>query len=431
MNIILISLDSVRKDILYDNTTSLPNINNLTDNCLLFHNAITQTPWTLPSHVSLFTGLYPFNHKIQRPDKNKIDPKIKTIFDILMDNKVTTYTFSNDIGTLKHIHKYGFRNNFKNVGTDTLRDIKPIIKTIKDDSFLFIHYWGTHLPYLTKVYPRNYRESISNFLTWLKYTRGDKLRAMRFIPQQDGFNRTMQVVSMTVSMDEHSKQRVKEGYFRAIQVADRFIGRITKLLKKRGIFEDTVFIILSDHGEGFNDNDELKETAYFTHGHFLYDYVINVPLIISSAKLFPGTKDIHGQVELIDILPTICDLFGIDSLDVDYTLDGSSIMKQINHQKFKELGYSETYFSFIPKQCLRSNDFKYIKYLNADYEYFFDLLADSDEQSNIITADRKEEFSKKLESFIRSNKQEFKDVFLEEEEADQISRRLRNLGYEW
>src|SRR5438046_4297040 len=109
------------------------------------------------------------------------------------------------------------------------------------------------------------------------------------------------------------KDRLYDG---DIAYADSALGNFVQYLKKSGWYENSVIILVGDHGEGLGEHHEE------THGIFLYDSTTHVPLIIKLPRQKNSGKVIEAQVRTLDILPTALDLVGIAA---PAALDGKSL----------------------------------------------------------------------------------------------------------
>jgi arylsulfatase A-like enzyme len=317
-NVILISIDTLRADHLgcygyHRNTT--PNIDLLSKDSVLFENAYSTTSWTLPAHISLLTSLYTNKHKTYSL-LQKIDPKIPLLSNYLRKNQYYTAAITGGgfVG-----YYYGFAKGF-----DTFKDFKAAGDlSIRDDEaellyklasqwleenknkkfFLFLHTYQPHDPYLL---PSHIKKAFVN-----ENDKWQEIFFSRLLINKDRYE---------ISFSEQDKENIINLY----DSEEYFVGPLLKKLKELNVFDNTLIIILSDHGEEFYDHHA------WIHGHSLYNELTKIPLIIKFPNnLFKNTR-VENPVRMIDIMPTI-----LDYLNLNYKstkLDGKSLLQIIRHK---------------------------------------------------------------------------------------------------
>jgi arylsulfatase A-like enzyme len=196
------------------------------------------------------------------------------------------------------------------------------------------------------------------------------------------------------------------------------------LLKELNVFNKTTIIITSDHGE------EFLEHGMFRHGYQLYEETIRVPLIIVSPRLGKDNQRVAFPVNLIDIMPTILDIFGIECSN---GTDGKSLVPLLTQNKKGEsFSISETAWKGTRAQSVRVGDWKCINNIRKTKKELFDLTEDPGERNNLYSQEleRAKTFSRLLatamadkhviqENSARTGSQ------LQKEQLD----KLRSLGY--
>ena len=275
--IILISIDTLRADALgcYGNANNpTPHLDWLANHGVLFENSIAPTPLTLPSHTTLLTGLHPLQHGVLVNSKTALSKEVGTLAEQLHDAGWKTGAIVSS--AILH-HRYGlargfddYRDNFfadMTVRGDNSFDLidarvttREAIEWIQshrdaDRFFLFLHYIDPHAPYVPPP------------------------RFARAFPDQP--------------------------YLGEVAFVDAQVGRLMRFMEKENLLEGTLWIVTSDHGEA------LGQHGVRTHGCFLYDEIIRVPLILSGAGV-EEAKVAHETVGLIDVAPTILDLAGLE-----------------------------------------------------------------------------------------------------------------------
>lgn len=198
---------------------------------------------------------------------------------------------------------------------------------------------------------------------------------------------------------ETTRERHINDYDSEIAFVDEYVGKIVDKLKAKGLYDDTVFVLTSDHGEGFNEH------GYYFHGQTLYNEVLHVPLLIH----VPGWNErkVDGPVSLLDVAPTLLDLFEI-SIPADF--EGKSLVSAMmgrtgvpDRPIFSEL---LPYTNWKEKnEAIIDGDDKFIINVTNGVEELYDLSEDPGEQHN-LRQERKErgdELKKRLYQFMQGN----------------------------
>jgi arylsulfatase A-like enzyme len=332
--IILISLDTLRQDHLgcygYGRDTS-PHIDRFaSEAAVLFEAAYAQAPYTLPSHMSMLTGLYPEAHGILLPDptkeggRNRLAEGVKTLAEVLKEKGYKTTAFTD--GLLVD-GRFGFdqgfddyrderktrheENGFRRYGEALQQWIK---NNAAHDFFLFIHTYDTHAPY---VPPEPFR---SRFLSQ---------PAARTLPQASLLYCSLLGVHNAFRIEEYqSLQEVVDRYDGSIAFVDDQLGKLFGLLKKLGLWEKALIVVTSDHGESFMEN-----RLMMGHGLCVGNEEILVPLLIKLPGSLHRGRRVTRVVESVDIMPTI--LAAMD-LSVPEDVQGQDLLQGLNHDRWKK-----------------------------------------------------------------------------------------------
>jgi len=337
-NVILISLDTVRPDHLgcygYQRNTS-PAIDSLATDSVLFKNSYSTTSWTLPGHVSLLTSLDCRNHQVYFP-LQKMNPDVLTLADILRTEQFYCAAFTGG-GYLSET--YGFSKGFDSYQEIRLHGDQAIrfdeaerlaqlssrwLEDNKDKNFfLFLHTYQPHDPYAN--FSPSGREFLEEDAEWDQVKMGILLdeRGGRFYSQ----------------FSEKEKQNIIALYDGDLKYTDTFfVQPIMDKLKELGLYEKSLIILTSDHGEEFFDHEA------WLHDHSIYDEGTKIPLIIK----FPDTEHKGRQIEdiarITDIVPTILDQLRIKIKDTRF--DGASLFPLLN-------GKEKTQRTFVSDLALR------------------------------------------------------------------------------
>lgn len=285
-NILLISLDTLRPDHLgcygYDKKTS-PHLDRFAQQSVRFTNCRAQAPWTLPSHMALFTSMLPSENGVD--NINKVLPSdIATLPELLHGEGYRTAALVNNGQMRAH---WGFARGF-----DTWREFEADtptgncqnitgeaidwLKSVQRDApfFLFLHYYDAHEPYAA---PDLYRKQMGTSLT------GPETRKLCFSNRSPGRNFD----------DPKVLPDLIAAYDAEIAWLDHELGKLFAAIP-----ENTLVVVFSDHGEAF------KEHGWLLHGATLYEEEICVPLLIRPPTDRPG-KIVNDPVMLLDVAPTI------------------------------------------------------------------------------------------------------------------------------
>ena len=301
--VILISLDTLRQDHLslygYPRPTS-PNLDRLAHRSAVFTNAMAQAPYTLPSHMSMLTGLYPSAHDV-RLYEDVLGESFVTLAESLREAGFRTKAFtdggfmSSRFGFAQGFESYedsrepgGSRSNgFRRYGPE----VRRWISEHRDESFfLFIHSFNTHGPYWAEPEYRRELASTRPVLPEGASRVGDPMAYMRALGAHD-----------YLQLEQYdSLEEMIDYYDAAIRYVDDKVGELVGLLNSLDRFESCLIIVTSDHGEAF-----LDHGIYTGHGLTLYEEEVRVPLLIKfPGGQFAGVRS-EAIVRLIDLFPTV------------------------------------------------------------------------------------------------------------------------------
>jgi arylsulfatase A-like enzyme len=326
--ILLITVDTLRADAVscYNPGTNLtPNIDTFAKQSILFENALTNSPWTLPAIASMMTGMPPSVHQATRHHA-RITGKLPTLAGELkkagyytaaiginptltkqtnISNGFIYYDFYPKFSTgrsvgakiRKHLSQYIPDEKVTNVSaeglvidfgsfisTDGLTDLSiQWLSKNKDKSvFFWIHYFDPHVPYAPPArWLQGHEKKLVPHIGY-NFDRPDDLLTGVFVPTQK------------------EREWIKELYNGEVRYVDHNLGRLFAALKQMGIYDQSLIIVTSDHGEEF-----WEHGAYY-HGHSLYNELVSIPLIIK----LPGNaapKRVETTVSLQNLMPFILD----------------------------------------------------------------------------------------------------------------------------
>ncbi|HYC00532.1 MAG TPA: sulfatase [Candidatus Limnocylindrales bacterium] len=288
-NVVVISVDTLRADHVgaygYGRPTT-PNIDALAARGVLFENAISQSSWTRPAHMSILTGMHPREHGyVALADRRRLDDGVATIASVLRENGYTTAAFT---GGVNMSADYGFDQGFDLYRTngkyfrDNFEDARYWLDQNDGERFfLLFHGYDPHTPYLNDPVDR----------VALGLPRG---------PPEQGHRKTCRADGPRSRIDPFIDE-----YDAAVHRADRYVGKLIAELEQRGLAQKTLIVVLSDHGE------EFLEHGRCFHLATLYREVLHVPLILVAPGLAP--RRVAPLVAAsVTIAPTIMEMLGIE-----------------------------------------------------------------------------------------------------------------------
>jgi len=406
MNVLLIAIDTLRADRLgtygYQKNTS-PFIDKFAKSAVVFENYFAPEIPTQPSYTSLYTGQYSITHNIVTHGGSRtLSDKTPVLPEILHQNDYTTCAIDNLL-QMKPWFARGYEfyivtsynlPGFQFVSADMVnnRALEWLDNHHKEKFFMFIHYWDPHTPYLP---PKRYRK-----LFYEGNPSDPKDRSMKEFfktPHGQWFkNSWLKELGGNITDADY----VAAMYDSEIRYTDDAVKKVVNKLKTLGILEDTVIIILSDHGEVLTEH-----PGFFDH-HGLYEENIHVPLIIR----FPNReykKRVNQLVLTPDIAPTILEILGIETPN---SMEGISFLPKITGEDT-----SETYDFFTTQECawqakwaIREWPYKLIVAMGPDLhnqpkEELYNLEKDPTEQRNIVkkAMSLRNRLKRKLENWRR------------------------------
>jgi arylsulfatase A-like enzyme len=389
VNVMVIGLDTVRADHLgcygYHRDTS-PEIDRLAAEGTLFEYAVSHSPWTLPSFATVFTSLYPTQHRagFVRSSMGRGFPTLGTI---LSDNGYSTGAI---INTAALNPVFGIDRGFEyydvvpisagRVADGTTRAALEWIDAQGENPFfVFVHYYDPHLPFSPPApYDTLFDPDYSGPL-------GSSFDP-DFLPtdRMHGFEKMM-------ALPERDKQHIVALYDGEIAFADRAIGDLLDGLQARGLRENTLVVFMSDHGEEFFDH------GGFAHGHTLYEELLRVPLIFSLPGRIPARSRVPNMVRLVDIMPTVLALTGTET---DARMEGRDLNALFRGEPaagppqagalLVDEAFSEGMLYGPEQKSITAYPYKLIRKMASGVEILFDLYRDPGETENLAAATRGE-----------------------------------------
>ncbi len=419
-NVVVVVLDTVRPDHLslhgYGRKTS-PKLEALARESTVFDNAFSTSNWTAPSHASLFTGAVPTTHGLTRLHR-RFDTPLPTLAEVMSKEGYETVAVAANAVLMKQaLYDRGFaqyiepwqRHQLKLRGTQQLSperqlDLWNDLGTLDRNGlewiqgwlaersreqpfFLFVNLIGAHTPYLSAgpfqdaFDPARTRTDEQKDLLW-RYGKS--------------FNWYTRYYMGRESIAEEDLDFLVRHYDAELLYVDHQVGTLMRLLRDHDDWDDTLFIVTSDHGEAHGENDILG------HELVLHDVLTRIPMLVRyPARFAEGVRN-SNPVQIHDIFPTVLDVAGIP-LD-RYPSQGVSLASQhLDPERpiFSEVEVStdivksmknmlrdaddERRLAFFERssRSLICGDFKYIWASNGMHE-FYQRSSDPGEEKNLI-----------------------------------------------
>jgi arylsulfatase A-like enzyme/Tfp pilus assembly protein PilF len=392
LNVVVVTLDTLRADRLgcYGfRGTPTPNIDAVAAEGVVFEQATSTAPMTLPSHASIFTGLIPPKHGVRDNGGFFVEEKTTTLAERLKGGGYATAAF---VGAWVLDSRWGLGQGFDHYS----------------DHFDLSKYKVVNLGTVQKQGD----EVMDLALAWLEGAKAKKFFA--WIHLYDPH-------TPYEPPEPFASRYPGQKYLGEVAYTDEVVGRLVSWLKGAGAWDRTLLVLLADHGESLGDHGEN------THTFFVYDATQHVPLVVRTPWGDRGRN--AAQVSTVDLMPTVLDLVG---LAPQPELDGRSLARLVLHPAADAPGvaYSETYFPrfHFGWQHLRSLRDGQWKYIEAPTPELYDVQQDPGETKNVYKAysRRAEDLRLLLERMAGSGVQAAPDAAALDPETLQ---RLAALGY--
>lgn len=368
-NILIYLVDTLRADRLgcYGSTAGLtPEIDAFAGNAILFETAIAQSSWTKASVASVFTGMWPVRHgAVKRP--NKLAEEAVTLAEMLRDAGYATTAF---VANPNVSDRFGFDQGFENFTYYLREDMNPSDELTEkarawingrpgDDSrpfFLYLHNIDPHDPYSPPPeYLRRHAAEVPDaFVKNIAKIFGEMTNGRRPVSPK-------------------ALERLEALYDGDIAYNDQNFGTLINFLRQAELYDDTLILFLSDHGEEFYEHKHLR------HGRALFEESTRIPMILKLAGSETDLR-IKEPVQHIDILPTLLAYLG---LDVPTQVEGRNL--------FASATAPEAIFSYLhldggPRISVRQGRFKLHVHRTGDTLFkhqLYDLVADPGETRDL------------------------------------------------
>jgi arylsulfatase A-like enzyme len=418
-NVVLVTLDTIRAERLgtYGGRASTPTLDRLAQEGVRFALAISQVPTTTPSHVSMFTSLYPFSHGAK--NGLPIRPGLLTLPERLRELGYHTAAFTSAYTTKSNVTGLG---DWFDTYVDSLNPWIPFLAADAVEPLavyrLADRLTGNQIP-APLVNDRVFRwlrgPPPAPFFLWVHY-----FDAHAPFEPPDAWR------DLYSRAGDTGAERALALYDAELSFVDAQLGELLEALRSSGALADALLVVVADHGEAFGEPTLHPEHG---HGRTLYDSVLRVPLLFWGPGRVPAGALIEAQVETIDIAPTVLELLGGPVPEAFAGRSLAGLLRGRPAERVAErLAYSQTANHKRPRRySVRSTDWKLHVNVDAAEEELYDLAEDPRELHNRIgdapaVADRLRE---RLFTTMTVDGEADAEGALSEDAAD----RLRALGY--
>ncbi len=394
-NVLVITLDTLRADHVGSYgyaAAKTPVLDALAARGARFASATTTTPLTLSAHTSLFTGTFPTAHGVRDNTGFYVDDAVTTLAEVLKGRGYRTGGF---VGAFVLDARWGIAQGFDHYFDefDLSEDVGPGLDAIQRPGsdvvnaatawlkqpgsgpfFAWVHLYDAHTPYAA---PAEF--------------------AAQFPDTRDG------------------------AYDAEVAYADSQVGRLLATLQADGRLDNTVVVLLADHGE------QLGEHREQSHGFFVYDASVQIPLIIAGPGV--ATRVVPDQVRIVDVMPTVLDLAGVA---IPAGVQGASLRPALDGQRqallaFSESWYPRFHYGWSELRAVRDGRYKFIL---APRRELYDVVADPHEMNNLAAAEaaRADTLERALRALVAQTTRAGASTAPQPVDAA-AEQRLRALGY--
>ena len=305
--VVLITLDTTRRDALgvYGGRPEVtPEIDRLASRATVFEQAFSTSSWTLPSHASIFTGLYPSKHAAG-VSRAQLPAGTETLAGLLRRRGYLTAGFSagelssSRFGLAQGFHQYRNPDRFETPGgrvgdyVDDFLDrhgARPL--------FLFVNYFDPHAVYRA---PPEFAERLG------VAAREEKVRDLPVWGQliEGEISSWRKAVEGEAPITPEVMEYLESAYLAEVAYVDHLVGRLLDRLRQLGVFDRALIVVTADHGE------LLGEGGYVSHAARLDPELVEIPLIVKWPAQQRGERD-GRLVSLVDLFPTILTAAGVE-----------------------------------------------------------------------------------------------------------------------
>lgn len=386
-NIIVVVFDTLRWDYFQQLFSFDKEFADVLSSFINFNNAYSPSSWTLPSHMSLFTGLYPSEHKVHENPNSEISE----VFDLASKyegNFLTSFASANGyktIGMSANLMISGLTgfdqrfDHFYNIDTGRLSGLnrniyhgKLIGKLESANSILISHLRG---------FPGN--KGYKNICTLINkmdfshpfflFANLMEMHDPYFKLHWDDNKKILEDILGLRNLNNDYMEEVKKRYYNQLFKVKSTVLDIINILKRKEKYDNTVIIFTSDHGQA------LKEHGYYGHGIFLFEELTHIPLLIKQAGCCITMLDSTSYVNLVDVYNYLVNIIKKNNIDRslkgnDYTVSeafGMQYSKQVVEKFLKNSEERNIYHKLnLPRKMIVKNGYRLCINSNSEIEEF-------------------------------------------------------------
>ncbi len=313
-NIVLIVVDTLRPDHLgsygYQVRDTDPFLRRLwRSQGVRFDSAFSTSSWTTPAVASILTSLYPPEHGINKVEHMILKDGLLTIQEVLREDGYDTcaataswlvtasLNFCQGFDVYYDMDRFMFHWDGDKLLADRIENW--LQKERYSPFFMYVHMINPHCPYSDGPL---FDSSHPTVKTALMVEADRRAILLNFLG-------TLLFPDPPLEPDEKMTNHMLQSYDSEIKRTDKAIERVVQALQRNGLMENTLLIITSDHGDGFNEH------GLFYHQNTLYQELVHVPLLIAGPMINEPGRAISCPVSLVDLLPTMMETAGIESME--------------------------------------------------------------------------------------------------------------------
>jgi arylsulfatase A-like enzyme len=423
-NVLLVTLDTTRADRFssygYERRTT-PNFDSLAADGALFEMAIGASGCTPPAHASILTGLYPYHHGVRvifAGSGYRLNPVLPSVATLLGEAGWETGAFLSSFTVSEY---FGFENGFSTWDNGMTQSAEAVPQIQEEHMSWDVEHNQRRSDRTARVAAEWIRGRKKPFFCWVHFWDPHDEKVLPPDLWLDAFGQPDA---------ENIKQRI---YDAELAFTDDSFGHLVETLKESGQYENTVIVVVADHGQGLGDHEWMLH-------RLLYQEQIRLPLILKGPGVDPGRR-VPDLVRSVDILPTLVELL---NLEFDTSkLDGKSLGGLMRGESeparwaYAEQLNAWDHNSFVTQSrpldsllySVIESDWKLIyRDSGPDQSLLFRLSSDPGELENLFGSPEGAEALQELDARLQGDTMFRREPFEGETDAE-VEERLKSLGY--
>jgi arylsulfatase A-like enzyme len=417
-DLILISLDTLRADRLnvygYRDREVSPSIDALARDAIVFDQHTTTSPWTTPAHLSLLTSQHPTSHGVtqsfgelarqlaeerlvQRLPESRV-----TLAEALAAGGWATAAYTGG-GTLDPT--IGFDQGFTSYDLGMAKLSRSSIGRLDQwiagngarPFFLFLHTFEVHSPYLDRRYLAEVLPEDQVRELGRDFVRRAREHERGLVP---GYG----LRKILTRHGVFNREVCDALYMGGVRSADGWVGELVAGLKRRGLYDRSIIVLTSDHGEELGQRS--PEQIYDGHGHTLYEELVRVPLIVKLPGQAHAGRRVTAVTSAVDVMPTLLDVLGVPLPEDAQGVSLRGLWEGTATPQPPRPAFAEALGEDVEKKAVRAGRYKYIVSVDAgtvarhgraylpampSARELYDLRADPGETMNLLAERRSSE----------------------------------------